>query len=357
MKLLKHYLAREIVSSILLIMVALLAMFSFFDLIQELESVGKGTYGIGQVLLFVLLSAPGHVYEVVPVAVLVGTMYALGQFSRYSELIVLRVSGVSISSIGLGLLRVGLLFALLTFVIGELVTPLSEKTAQRLRIKATDSVVAQDFRSGLWVKDGSSFVNVETVSADAGLLNIHIYEFDDAFRLRTITNAKSAHFTGDGWQLKQVSQTFFGQQNKVLIKHFPEATWKSLIRPELLNVLLVTPEKMSAWNLYSYINHLSANKQNTSRYEIALWSKMAYPLACLVMVVLALPFGFLQQRSGAASTKIFAGIMLGIVYQVLNRVFVHLGLLNDWSPLFSAVVPTLLFLSAGLFMLFWVERR
>ena len=138
---------------------------------------------------------------------------------------------------------------------------------------------------------------------------------------------------------------------------YEDATWKSLIRPELLNVLLVTPEKMSAWNLYSYIQHLSANKQKTSRHEIALWSKMVYPLACLVMVVLALPFGFLQQRSGTASAKIFAGIMLGIFYQVLNRVFVHLGLLNDWSALLSAVVPTLLFLSAGLFMLFWVERR
>ena len=356
MKLLKRYLAKEIVSSILLITLGLLAMFSFFDLIQELENIGKGTYGIGQVLIFVLLSAPGHVYEVVPVAVLVGTMYALGQFSRYSELIVLRVSGVSVLSIGTSLLHVGVLFALLTFVVGEFVTPLSEKTAQRMRIKATDSVVAQDFRSGLWVKDGNSFVNVETVSPDAGLRDIHIYEFDDSFHLRTISNAKSAHFTGDSWNLNNVSQTFFGA-DKISTKHYEDATWRSLIRPELLNVLLVTPEKMSAWNLYSYIQHLNANKQKTSRHEIALWSKMVYPLACLVMVVLALPFGFLQQRSGTASAKIFAGIMLGIFYQVLNRVFVHLGLLNDWSALLSAVVPTLLFLSAGLFMLFWVERR
>lgn len=356
MKLLQRHLAREIVSSIVLIMLGLLAMFSFFDLIQELESIGKGSYGIGQVLIFVLLSAPGHVYEVVPVAVLVGTMYALGQFSRYSELIILRVSGVSIVRIGIALLRVGLIFALLTFIVGEFITPLSEKTAQRMRIKATDSVVAQDFRSGLWVKDGSSFVNVENVLPDANLQNIHIYEFDKEFRLRTISNAKGARFTGDNWDLKDVIQTHF-EQNKVSTKHIAEATWQSLIRPELLNVLLVTPEKMSAWNLYSYINHLSANKQKTSRHEIALWSKMVYPLACIVMVVLALPFGFLQQRSGAASAKIFSGIMLGIIYQVLNRVFVHLGLLNDWSALLSAVVPTLLFLSAGLFMLFWVERR
>ncbi len=356
MKIINRYLTQEITSSILLIMAALLAMFSFFDLIQELENIGRGTYGIDKVLLFVLLSAPGHVYEVVPVAVLVGTMYALGQFSRYSELIVLRVSGVSIGSIALPLLRVGLVFALVTFVVGELVTPYSEKTAQRIRIKATDSVVAQDFRSGFWVKDGNSFVNVEDVLPDAGLLNIHIYEFDPEFHLRTISNAKSGKFEGNNWVLHNVTQTRF-EERQVRSNFFPEAHWQSLIRPELLNVLLVVPEKMSVWNLYSYINHLSANKQKTSRYEIALWAKMIYPLACLVMVVLALPFGFLQQRASGTSTKIFAGIMLGILYQVLNRVFVHLGLLNDWSALFSAVVPTMLFLMTGLLMLFWVERR
>ncbi|MCB4810768.1 LPS export ABC transporter permease LptG [Methylovorus menthalis] len=356
MKLLNRYLTHEIVSSIMLIMVALLAMFSFFDLIQELESIGKGTYGLNKVLMFVLLSAPGHVYEVVPVAVLVGTMYALGQLSRHSELIILRVSGISIATIARSLLKVGLIFALITFFVGEFVTPYSEKTAQRLRIQATDSVVAQDFRSGLWVKDGRSFVNVEEVMPDSGLMNIHIYEFDDTFHLRTISDAKTGRFDGENWHLKDVQQTHFLDKT-VKSEFFPQAQWQSLIRPELLNVLLVVPEKMSAWNLYFYIHHLSANKQKTSRHEIALWSKMVYPLASLVMVVLALPFGFLQQRSGGASAKIFAGIMLGIVYQVLNRVFVHLGLLNDWSPLMSAVVPTLLFLLAGLTMLFMAERR
>ena len=356
MKIINRYLLQEITASILLIMLALLAMFAFFDLIQELDSIGKGTYGIAKILVFVLLSAPGHVYEVVPVAVLVGTMYALAQFARHSELVVLRVSGVPIRQIAYSMMRVGLIFALLTFIVGELIAPLSEKTAQRIRIKATDSVIAQDFRSGLWVKDGNSFVNVEEVLPDASLLNIHIYEFDPEFRLRNISNAKNGRFDGSSWQLDAVTQTHFNK-NTVDSSYFPEAQWQSLIRPELLNVLLVVPEKMSAWNLYSYIRHLSINKQKTSRHMVALWAKMTYPLASFVMVILALPFGFLQQRSGGASAKIFAGIMLGIFYQVLNRVFVHLGLLNDWSVVFSAVTPTLLFLATGLLMLFWVERR
>ena len=136
MNIVKRYLIKETTYSILLIMAALLAMFAFFDLLQELESVGKGTYGLGKIILFVILSSPGHIYEIVPVAVLIGTIYSLGQLSRNSELIILRVSGMSILNIGLTLLRIGLVFALITFIVGEAITPISEKTAQRIRIKA-----------------------------------------------------------------------------------------------------------------------------------------------------------------------------------------------------------------------------
>ena len=356
MNIITRYLLKEITVSVTLIMLALIAMFSFFDLIQELESLGRGSYGLSKVLLFVILSAPGHVYEIMPVAVLVGCMYSIGQLARHSELIILRVSGISSTGIALSLLKIGLIFTLVTFFVGELITPLSEKMAQRMRIQATDSVIVQDFKSGLWVKDGSSFVNIEQILPDSTLLNVHIYEFDQEFRLKTNSHAKSGQFVQDQWNLKEVTQTHFNKDTNE-IKQLETATWRSLIRPELLNVLLVLPEKMSAWNLYSYIKHLSINKQKTTRYEMALWSKLVYPLACMVMIMLALPFGFIQQRATGASTKIFIGIMLGVLYQILNRTFIHLGVLNDWAPLFSAVTPTVLFLIAALGMKYYVDRR
>lgn len=356
MNIITRYLLKEITVSVTLIMLGLIAMFSFFDLIQELESLGRGSYGLSKVLLFVILSAPGHIYEIMPVAVLVGCMYSIGQLARHSELIILRVSGISSTGIALSLLKIGLIFTLITFFVGELITPLSEKMAQRMRIKATDSVIVQDFKSGLWVKDANSFVNIEEILPDSTLLNVHIYEFDQEFRLKTNSHAKSGQFTDEQWHLKQVTQTHFNKDTNE-IKQLETATWRSLIRPELLNVLLVLPEKMSAWNLYSYIKHLSINKQKTTRYEMALWSKLVYPLACMVMIMLALPFGFIQQRATGASTKIFIGIMLGVLYQILNRTFIHLGVLNDWAPLFSAVTPTVLFLMAGLSMMYYVDRR
>lgn len=337
-------------------------MFSFFDLLQELDNLGRGHYGINNMLVFVLLSLPGHIYEVAPVGVLLGMVYSLAALGGNSELIVMRTSGLSLMDIGKILMRIGVLFAVITFIIGETIAPVCEKMAQRIRIQATDSVVAQDFQSGLWIKDGHSFVNVKTVMPDSSLLDIRIFEFDDEFRLQKISSAKDGHFDDDHWALTDVTQTRIRyqdtlQKRDVQSVHLDKARWESLIRPELLNVLLVMPEKMSAWSLYQFIQHLHRNAQKSTRYEVALWSKLIYPLACLVMVILALPFGFLQQRAGGISAKIFAGVSLGVVYQILNRVFVYLGVLNDWPPLFSAISPTLVFLAAGLGMLYYVERR
>jgi lipopolysaccharide export system permease protein len=356
MNILKRYLAQEILFGTLLVSAALLAMFAFFDLIQELDNVGRGAYNLGTVLLFVLLSAPGHVYEITPVAVLLGALYALAQLSHNSELVVMRTSGLSMANIGVALLRIGLMFAIITFVIGELITPITEKSAQKMRLKATDDVVAQEFRSGLWVKDGSSFVNIEEVNPDTSLKNIHIYEFDPDFKLRIINNAESGTFEKNRWNLSNITQTQFTEK-KIHIERYKQAYWQSVIEPELLNVLLVVPEKMAVWNLYSYIAHLTENHQKTTRQRIALWSKIVYPSACLVMVILALPIGFLQQRSGGISAKIFTGIMIGISYQIVNKIFVHIGLLNDWPPFASATIPTFLFLAGGIAMLAWMERR
>jgi len=341
MDIFKRYFWQEASMSIFFVMLGLLAMFSFFDLIQELDALGRGNYGINSMMAFVLLSIPGHIYDVAPVAVLVGMMYTLSALARDSELVVMRVSGMSLAKIGMTLLKVGLLFTFVTFFVGELIAPISEKMAQKMRIQATDSVVAQDFKSGLWIKDGKSFVNVKTVLPDASLLDINIYEFDEKFRFRSVSKAKTGEYVEKKWALTEVAQTYFSyfedlEKNNVRTNLYPKANWNSLIKPELLNVLLVLPEKMSAWDLYGFINHLKKNNQKTTRYEMALWAKLIYPLACMVMVVLALPFGFLQQRAGGISAKIFTGVAIGVVYQIMNRVFVNVGVLNDWSPIMSA---------------------
>ena len=137
----------------------------------------------------------------------------------------------------------------------------------------------------------------------------------------------------------------------------PRAEWHTGVSPDLLNALIVKPERMSAWALHKYTEHLELNRQKTERYEIALWKKLFYPLATLVMMALALPFAYMQARAGMVGVKVFLGIMLGIFFHMLNSLFAHIGLLQNWPPFAAAAVPSAAFLASAMLMMWWVERR
>ena len=337
-------------------MIGIIGILSFFDFIQEINDLGKGTYNMFTIFSYVALSIPGHVYEIVPIAVLIGSMYTMGQLSENSELTVIRSSGFSIKRIAYTLSLTGLFFTLFTFAVGDLITPITEKKAQQIKITAKDAIVTQEFKSGLWIKDNNSFINIEHVLPDSSLSEIHIYEFDKTFRLRTITNAKKGSFINSEWKLDDINQTIF-DKDKVSTNSLKSAIWKSLIKPEMMNVLLVSPEKMSSISLINFIKYLKNNKQKITKYGVALWGKLIYPLASIVMVLFAIPFGFFQERSGGKNFKIFLGILIGIFYQIMNSSFRYIGLLNDWQPLTCALMPTLIFFLVGMVLIYKIEHQ
>lgn len=267
------------------------------------------------------------------------------------------VSGLSMRRIAGYLMLIGLLFTALTLVFGEIIAPASERYAEQMKLKATNALVAQAFRSGLWVRDDHDFINVREVTPDGGLRDINVYSFDDQFRLQRIYRAASGEFVqGSVWHLKQIDETRFTASG-ISVAHTAESQWQSVLTPSIMNVLLVAPEKMSAMNLWEYIQHLHANNQPSKRYEIALWSKLIYPFAAPIMILLALPFAYHRPRAGSVSTRVFAGIMLGLGYHLFNRLFAYIGLLNDWPALMSAIVPTIGFLLLGIVLLRRVSRQ
>jgi lipopolysaccharide export system permease protein len=358
MKLLTRCLAREIYASIALVLVALLMLFSFFDLIHELNALGSGNYHLGYALLFVLLTVPGRIYELFPVAALIGAIFALTQMAANSELTVYRSSGVSLRQMVVALLKIGLPLVLLTYLCGEMIAPLSERMAQELRLKAQNAEVSlREFRSGVWAKDERSFVNVKNVLPDTTLLNISIYEFDESWHLRAITAAKrAAYVEKNRWQLEGVTQTLFNKQGTI-VNQQASMEWRSALNVGILRAILVGPGQMSMLNLYQYIQHLRDNHQKTVSYEIAMWNKLVYPLAVLVMMLLALPFAAHQRREGGISAKIFLGIILGLTFHFVGKLFTNLGSLNEWQPMLSAVAMPLLFLLLASGMLWLTERR
>jgi lipopolysaccharide export system permease protein len=356
-KTLRRYLAKEIIAATSLVVLALLLLFAFFDLVEEMKDLGRGGYRMKHIALHVLLGIPTHVYEVFPIATLIGTLFALAQLVASSEYTVMRTSGVSLTRLNVSLVSIGLTFAVVTFVFGEFIGPPAEQFAQRMRSLAIAGIVAQEFRSGLWIKDGRNFVNVGEVTPQSELRRIRIYEFDEDYRLRTLSQAEKGTYLKDRlWTLSGVITTTFDER-RTEVRRVPELQWHSVLEPQLLSMLLVRPDRMSAWNLWSYTQHLKENRQKALRFEIALWTKIMYPLAVLVMMILALPFAYFHKRQGGVGARIFTGIMLGLGFYTLNRLFGSLGLLYDWPAIASAVTPTLAFLGLALTMMWWQERR
>ena len=304
-----------------------------------------------------LLSLPPHAYELFPVVVLIGTLYVLAHLASNSEFTVMRGSGLSPRGAGLALAKVGLIFVVATFVVGEWVAPAADEAAQKLRMHAMSAMIGQEMRSGLWFKDERSFINVREARTASTLNNVRIYQFDDTDRLRLARSAARADYPGHGrWQLLDVTQTEFTPDGP-RVENFASTEWQSSVNPEMIDMLIVDPERMSAWKLYKYTEHLAGNRQKTERYEIAMWKKLFYPLATLVMMALALPFAYIQARAGMVGIKVFSGIMLGTLFHMLNSLFSHIGLLRNWPPVAAAALPSAAFFLAAILMMWWVERR
>lgn len=360
MRILDRHIAREVLTSIAVVLAGLLVLFAFFDMLRELGDLQRTRAGFGVLLVYILLSLPAHVYELAPIAALIGAIFALTMLATHSEFVVMRVSGMSSWRVAGTLGRVGLVLALATFAFGEYVSPHSERLAQQLKLRAAGApgaLVAHGFLSGAWIKDEGSFINVRRVLADTSLSGVRIYQFDAQHRLQAISEAAEGDYLGGNrWALKNVMQTRFDETG-VSVHRLPELQWSTVLNPDILAVLLVNPEQMSVTTLYAYVQHLRENRQKVGRYEAALWGKLTYPLTVVVMLLLALPFAYFNRRAGGVGGRIFAGIMLGLGFYLVSRLSSNLGAINDWPGALSAGLPTVVFLFAAAAAIGWLERR
>ncbi|MEC5216837.1 lipopolysaccharide export system permease protein [Actimicrobium sp. GrIS 1.19] len=380
MTVLQRYFGKEILRAVLFVLLAFLALFAFFDLIGELPAVGHGGYQIQHAFLYILLGLPGYTYELMPIAALIGTIYVLAQFASNSEFTIMRVSSLSTFQAGVMLAKIGLVFVVITFVFGEIVSPASAELAEKLKQQA-QGTISKEFRSGLWTKDlikshggdgeviGTRFINVQELLPNGQLNGLKMYEFDRELRLTSMVTADAAVYRGRNyWQLTGVAETRFeptvfdlstlpDAKAGISTVKLPSRQLISEITPEILSVTFADPDRMSAFGLSAYTRHLAENNQVTERYDIAFWKKIVYPFAVFVMMALALPFAYLHARSGGVSLKIFIGIMIGVSFKLLNSLFSHVGLLNTWPPLVTALLPSLLFLVGAVLALRWVERH
>ncbi|MEO7152598.1 MAG: LPS export ABC transporter permease LptG [Burkholderiaceae bacterium] len=360
----------DIVSSVCFVGLAFLSLFFFIDFVDELGAVGQSGYTAMSAAVYALLLVPGHVYELAPIAVLIGTIYALSRLAQSSEFTILRTGGLGPGR-ALGLLAsLGLAFGALTFVVGDYIAPLAERqAAQWLASFKGGLKVGQ---TGAWLKDHLSTpqgersysINVGAARGRSQLDAVRIFEFDADGRLLRRIQAASAQVSDDAvWALKDVAITHWvrtpggnGTVSEVRDEKLATYPWHGSLTARVVASAVLPLNSMSTVDLFRYIGHLADNEQAAQSQQIAFWKRAVYPFACLVMVGLALPYAYMHARAGGVSLKVFSGIMLGIGFVLLNNVAGHLGILRAWTPWVVATAPSALFLLLSLAAFSWLVR-
>ncbi len=370
----RRYLAKEIYRSSIVVLLALLGLFTFFALIEELDNVGTKLTLLD---LFYLqaLQMPTRLYELLPIGLLIGAILALASLAQRNELVILRVSGVS----GMRLLRmlwiITIPWVVAAFFLSELVTPAAEIKASEATLQLMGRAGGGRLNSGYWFKEeapnqGTRIINISELKPNGGVTDITLYEFHQGQELIRFSQAKQGYFESGTLVMEEVTETQISEnamsalddatapdQPLTTLEKVAERTITTSLTPERLIARILTPERMSIAVLNDYITYLEANNLQTNRQIVALWRKLAYPFTLLVMITIAAPIGFMQTRRGGIGGKVFIGILLGVGFFMVNQLALNVGMLSRWSPWVTALVPNIAALLLALATLIYMENK
>ena len=379
MRTVRRLLYRDIGGSVLFVALAFLSLFFFIDFVDELSANARAPGALRLSVLSAALQIPGRLYELAAIAVLIGTIYALSRMAQASEFTILRTAGLGPGRALAMLLLPGAVFGAGAFAVGEWVVPWAERQVVLLNSSRGAAGLPVNL-PGAWLKDQTgtlpnarhAAVNAGAAGVDGQLLRIRIFEFDRDNRLLRRIEAAQAQVDASGnWQLSQVRVADWpdpdagapvarpggGAAAAVVTQQVDALQWRSSLTAEVVAAAVLPLQTMSTPELWRYSRHLSRQEQAAQRYEIQFWKRALYPLACIVMTALALPFAYLHARAGGVSLKVFGGVMLGISFVLLNNLAGHVGVLRDWNPLWAAASPSLVYLGLSLVAFQWLVRH
>jgi len=345
-----RYLARNVFLATLMALLILISIDSIIDLINDLEAIGKRGFTFADAMLKLLLGMPQRLYEFMPTALLLGSLIGLGNLAANSELVALRALGISKLRILWSVLKIGAVLILVSVWVGESIAPVTEGYARSLTKTSSMDQISMGSDQGLWIRDGSKYINVTQLFPDYRMTGISVYELDEKFKLKRASYAKSAVFENDSWHLFDVKHSVIFDTGVTTIVA-DEENWQRLVSPELFDVVTVEPESMGAKKLIKYVNYLDDNELDSRRYQLAFYNRFAVPLSGLAMLLIAIPFVFRAVRTGGLGQRIVLGMVIAVVFHLLSKVLSNASVVYDIQPIIGAFLPVTLMTMLALFAL------
>lgn len=350
MRILDVYIGRIIASTTFLTLAVFVSLSGIIKFVEQMRSVGKGSYDLSHAALYVLYAVPTDVEMFFPMSALIGGLIGIGMLASNSELVVMQAAGLSRFDIIKSVMKSATVLIIISMIIGEWVSPKGEAAARQVKAQAISggSLISGD--GGTWAKDGDYFVHIKEIQ-DTGTLNgVQIYRFGEDLKLSSWLSAERATFQNKSWLLIDVVDTFIDEQ-QVTSEKLANKEWLSSLTPDKLGVVTVKPELLSIRGLLNYLDYLDANQQDPSRYQLAFWRKLVQPITLAVMLLVALSFIFGPLRSVSMGARIMMGVATGILFFITNQVLGSLSLVYQLPAMFGALMPSLLFTAVAIYFL------
>ncbi len=324
-------------------LVVLLVLDTLVGFAGQSHVIGRADYSMWHALGYILLIMPQQLYELFPMIALLGTMMGLGALANNSELIVIRAAGVSMWQFVISISKTAVVIVFIAIFIGEVIAPPAVQYAKLKRVKALSRQITLNTDYGLWVRDGDSYVNVKRVETNGSLTGITLYTFNEINELKSLTRAAKANYDGENWYLSNVRKTTFTKQG-VAVSRQKKQKWMTLLSPNLVSVVSVSPENLAIWKLVSYIDYLEENGLDSSTYRLSFWTKVFMPITIATMILIAIPFIMGSLRHASIGQRILIGFLGGLSFYLVNRLSGQVGIVYGLPPVLSAGLPTLLVL-------------
>ncbi len=347
MNLLNRYIAKEVLKGSLVASVVLLSLLNFFTFTDELSDMDEGTYGIKDIFIYLSMTSPRDFYELLPSAALLGSLVTLGGLSSNRELIAMQAAGASKGRIIWAVIRAGLILAVFSSFIGEYIAPPSEREAVAYKSAATKQQVASRSKYGFWLRDKNTYINIRQIKSQDELGDISIFEFDENRRLKLESHADKAIYDGNKWKLLDIKITHI-KDNTASSESKASVDWASVLAPELLNVFVVQPKNLSAYELWKYMEYLRNNGQKNLNVELAFWGRIVNPFVTLVMLLVSVPLVMTYSRETSVGSRIVVGVVIGLGFYVFDNIFGNFGLINQMNPIVAASFPTVMVFSISM---------
>ncbi|PTQ87630.1 LPS export ABC transporter permease LptG [Nitrosomonas ureae] len=332
------YISRQVLIGFLIAIAVILPLFSFFDLLDQLDDVGRGTYRITDAFLYTTMLLPRRFIQIAPFVALLGTVTALGKLAIHSELIAMRVAGLSPWRISLAPLSIGILLLLGVAILEQFIAPQLQQKAITYRAIALEQSAELGRNLGIWTRNEKNILRIGQIINNNKAATIEILQLDQEGFLAAHVLAQTAEIVdNETWELSNVIVRTFAD-NQITVAHHNTLNWSSFVSPEDIATLTKPPESLSPLELFRHVEFLRSTGQEADSYALALWRKIGSALMTIAMLLLSIPFVFGSIRSGLSNKLVFASL-IGIAVYLLDQIIANTGLILQLNPALIALAP------------------